>query len=112
MEEGMIKKLISSIKCASCGEHYSEDDIDVIEHNEELWFLKVLCPACRTRCLVAAIIREGDKIEAVGDLTEAERERFRNMAGVGVDDVLDMHNFLKEFEGDLPRLLGRGEKDA
>jgi hypothetical protein len=108
MEEDLIKRLIASIKCAACGQHYGEDDIDIIEHNEELWFLKVLCPSCRTRCLVAAIIRDGEKVEVVNDLTEAERERFAGLAGVGVDDVLDMHNFLKDFNGDVPRLLQQG----
>jgi len=105
MDDSLIKKLISSIKCGSCGQHYEEARIDVIEHSEELWFLKVVCASCHVGCLVAAIIREDSKPEIITDLTEAELDRFKDMSGVGEDDLLEMHNFLKEFDGDFPRLF-------
>jgi hypothetical protein len=105
MEENLIKRLIASIRCGSCGQHYEEDNIDVIEHSEELWFLRVLCSSCHVKSLVAAIIREGEKAEVMTDLTEAELDKFRDLTRVGVDDVLDMHNFLKDFDGDFPRLF-------
>jgi flavoprotein len=102
MEESLVKRLISSIKCGACGQHYEESHIDIIEHNEELWFLRVFCSSCHTRCLVAAIIREEEKAEVITDLTEAELDKFKDLDGVRVDDVLDMHNFLKDFNGDFP----------
>lgn len=108
MEDGLIKKLIASIKCGSCGQHYEEGNIDVIEHREELWFLRVLCSSCHVKCLVAAIIREDKKAEVITDLTEAELDGFMGAAGVMGDDILDMHNFLKDFDGDFPRLFRRG----
>lgn len=103
MEESLVKKMIASIKCGGCGQHYKEDDIEVIEHNEELWFLRVFCSSCHARCLVAAIIREDEKPEIITDLTEAELDKFKDLDGVRGDDVLDMHNFLKDFDGDFPR---------
>ena len=108
MEESLIKRLIASIKCGSCGQHYEEDNIDVIEHSEELWFLRVSCSSCHAKSLVAAIIREDDRAEVITDLTEAELDKFKDLARVRVDDVLDMHNFLKDFDGDFPRLLRQG----
>jgi hypothetical protein len=103
MDEGLIKRLVASIKCDACGQHYKEDDIDVIEHNKDLWFLKVFCPSCRIKYLVAAIIQEGKKAQIINDLTGAELEKFRDSGVVSADDVLDMHNFLKDFHGDFPR---------
>ncbi len=108
MEESLVKRLIASIKCGSCGQYYEEGNIDVIEHSEELWFLRVFCSSCQAKSLVAAIIREDKKAEVITDLTEAELDKFKDMDGVRVDDVLDMHNFLKNFDGDLPHLLRRG----
>jgi hypothetical protein len=102
MDEGVIKKLVASIKCGACGQHYKEDDINVIEHNEELWFLKVFCSSCRIKYLVAAIIQEGKKTEVITDLSEEELVKFRNGSMVSMDDVLDMHNYLKNFHGELP----------
>ena len=108
MKEKLVKRLIASIKCSSCGQNYGEGNIDVLGHSEDLWFLIALCPSCNSQSLVAAIIKEDSAPEIVTDLTRAELEKFVNMGVVGADDVLDMHNFLKDYDGELPRLLGQG----
>jgi hypothetical protein len=108
MEESVIKRLIASIKCGACGQHYEEDNIEIIEHSEELWFMRVFCSSCHVKCLVAAIIREDDKAEVITDLTEAELDRFKDLDEVRADDILDMHNFLKNFDGDFPRIFRKG----
>ena len=107
MEEGLIKRLMSSIKCGVCGQRYEVDDINVLGHQEDLWFLSALCPACHTRCLVAAVIREGKVPELITDLSEAELDRFRNAVQLTADEMLDMHNFLKDFDGDFSRLFSQ-----
>jgi hypothetical protein len=105
MEESLIKRLIASIRCGSCGQTYEEDHIEIIEHQDELWFLKVSCSSCHMRCLVAAIIREDARPEFITDLTRAELKKFRGRDSISEDDLLDMHDFLKNFDGDLSRLF-------
>jgi len=105
VEESLVKKLVASVKCSVCGQRYEADNIDVLGHEEDLWFLRVSCPACNTHCLVAAIIREDRVPEVITDLTEAELDRFRNMDWLTPDDVLDMHDFLTDFDGDFSRLF-------
>ncbi len=107
MEESLIKKLVASVKCNVCGQRYEADNIDVIGHEEDLWFLRVSCPACNTQYLVAAIIREDKVTEVITDLTETELDRFRNMDRPTPDDVLDMHNFLKDFDGAFSQLFSQ-----
>ncbi len=109
MDETLIKKMIASIKCGSCGQNYDEDHIEIVEHNDELWFLKVSCPSCHVRCLVAAIIRENARPEVLTDLTEEEMEKFKNLGNVRDEDLLAMHDFLKDFDGDFPTLFEREE---
>jgi hypothetical protein len=105
MEESLLKRLIATIKCGTCGRNYEEEDVEVIEHTDGLWFLRVYCSSCNVKCLVAAIIRRNEKPEVITDLTEAEVERFKDLEEVREDDLLDMHNFLKVFDGDFPRLF-------
>ena len=107
MEEGLIKRLMASIKCGVCGQHYEVDNINVLGHHEDLWFLSALCPACHARCLVAAVIREGRVPEVTTDLTEAELDRFKSVSRVTTDDMLDMHNLLKGFDGDFSWLFSQ-----
>ena len=105
MEERLIKRLMASMKCESCGQHYEVYNIDVLGHREELWFLRVHCSACRTQCLVAAIVKESKISEVVTDLSEIELDEFKDNV-IEIDDVLNMHNFLKDFDGNFSRLLG------
>ncbi len=105
LRENVIKKLMTSMKCDSCGRHYDEYDVDVIGHRQDMWFLRVFCPECNTHCLVAAVVREGKASEQPQRGYEITSGEHRE--AVSADDVLSMHLFLKNFEGDFSHLFGR-----
>ena len=105
MEEGFIKRWMTSVKCGACGHRYGIDNVNVIGHYEDLWLLSALCPTCNAQCLVAAVVREGEVPQLITDLTEAELEKFRNADVLTANEVLDMHNFLADFEGNLSVLF-------
>ena len=71
----------------------------------DLWFLSVFCVGCQSQGLVAAVLKEGNIPEVVTDFTEEEYNKFCEMAIVGADDVLDLHNYLKDFDGDFSRVF-------
>ena len=107
MEESTIKKLMTSAKCNSCGQRYEADNIEVIGHHADLWFMSVFCLACRANYLVAVIV-DGETVgEMVTDLSMSELEKFRDADDLKADEVLDMHDFLKGFEGDFSQLFNR-----
>ena len=105
MDEGIIKNLMTSIECSSCGQSYQVGNIEVLGHYEDLWFLRISCSVCQTQYLVAAIITEERVSEIVTDLTKVELDKFRGALKLTADDVLDMHSFLKGFGGDFSRLF-------
>jgi len=106
-EESLIKSLIALVKCSVCGQRYKMGDISVLGHSQDLWYLKAICSVCRTQSLVAVVIKEDGLPEVVTDLTGKELDKFRDAGVMTADDVLDMHNFLKEFSGDVAQLLNR-----
>ena len=108
MEDGFIRRLMTSVKCGACGQRYGIDNINVIGHYEDLWLLSAFCPTCNAQCLVAAVVKEGKAPQLITDLTEVELGRFQDTDEVRADDLLDMHNFLKDFDGDFPRLFRQG----
>ena len=105
MGESLIKKLMASMECGVCGQHYEVDNIEVLRHEEGLWFLRVGCVACHIQYLAAVVIKEGEAPEVITDLTEAELDKFGNMDKLTADEILDMHNFLKDFDGDFSRFF-------
>ena len=108
MEERLIKRLMTSIKCEYCGQKYELRNVDILGHKEGLWVLRVSCSNCHTQYIMAAVVKEDKRPETVAELTETEPGEFYDIM-VEVDDVLDMHNFLKDFDGDFSGLFGREE---
>jgi hypothetical protein len=104
IEDNLIKKLTTLIKCSAYGRHYEVDNVKVLGHEEDLWFLSAFCPECSIRCFIVAAVREGKNVNTT-DLTDAELNKFSKMDKLTADDILDMHNFLKDFEGDFSRLF-------
>jgi len=107
MEEKLIKRFMTSIKCGVCGQRYEVDNVKVLGHQEDLWFLSVFCSACHTQGLVAAVIKEGRAPKVITDLTETELDKFKKMDKLTADEVLDMHSFLKGFDGDFSQLFSQ-----
>ena len=106
VEESLIKRLIASLKCSACGQCYDTDNITVLGQREDLWFLRVFCLTCHTQYLVATLINESQAPEVNTELTRAELDEFTNADAVTADEILDIHNFLKDFDGDFSRLFG------
>ena len=107
MNERFIKKLMSTMKCGVCGEHYDINNIKVLGHRDDMWFLNVSCPACHSQALVAAVIKEGKPPEIITDLTKAELVKFAQASIISADDILDLHGFLNDFDGDFAKLFSQ-----
>ncbi|MBM3157020.1 MAG: hypothetical protein FJ004_07010 [Chloroflexi bacterium] len=105
MREAFLKRLFTMIKCESCGHTYRVSDIEILGHEEYIWLFNVSCGHCRTQGLVAIVVREANIEKWITDLTEAEYGSFAQAATVEINDVLDMHNFLKEFDGNFASIL-------
>lgn len=111
MNERFIRRLMSTIKCSVCGERYEAKNIKVLGHRDDVWFLNVSCPACYSRALVAATVREGKPSRAITDLTEAETAEFVRATAISGDDILDLHDFFRDFDGDFASLFGKKRDD-
>ena len=106
MEERVVKKLMTSVKCSSCGQNYHMRNVKIIGNHQDLWFLQTSCSSCHSRYLITAIINQDENPGMVSDLTDAEFTKFEHSRALNADDVLDMHSFLKDFNGDFSGLFG------
>ena len=57
--------------------------------------------------MVFAVVQEGEAQPVVTELTPEEEGEFREMPPLDADDVLDAHQFLRDFNGDFVRLFRR-----
>jgi len=99
---------MATVKCSVCGYPYDAEHVNVLGHEQDLWFMSVFCPHCRSKGLVAAVVRE-EKAKTAQH-SPPEKAFCVDGPAVGVDDVLDIHNFLKGFDGDFRGLFSGTEK--
>ena len=112
MNEHFIKKLMSTMKCGICGESYEIDNIKVLGRSDDTWFLSAKCSACDSEAMVAAVIKKNKPPEIVSDLTKTETVKFAQADTIDVDDVLDLHDFLNNFDGDFSNLFNQIDRTA
>ena len=110
--ERFIKEVVASTigKCGACDHTYDSSSVSVLGHQDELWFLSVVCESCKSRGLVAALIKEQIQTPSISDLSDAEWSKLADMPKVDADDVLAMHHFLAGFDGNFKGLFGHNSQ--
>jgi hypothetical protein len=112
--DAIIRHLVNTVRCLQCQSSYEPSNIQVVGHQDHLWFLVVACPDCATRGLIAALVREAPAAESArasnsdGDLIGSEVARRSAPSGgraVSDGDVAEMREFLDRFDGDIHAML-------
>jgi hypothetical protein len=91
--------------CPVCGRSLKGCDIQVLSHEEERFHLQVTCAQCQVTFIVVLAIAGGgvEEIENVeaADVVESVPAR----EPISVDEILDLHLYLKNFQGTLRELI-------
>jgi hypothetical protein len=105
-EYAFVRQLLDNISCVVCSERYDEEDVSVMGQQQELWMLMVSCHHCGTQGIILAMVKEDEEIEFITDLTPEELERVGAGPAISADDVLEIHRFLRDYDGDFIDLVG------
>jgi hypothetical protein len=118
--EQRVKQLILAAvtRCSECRRRYHLEDVSIIGHRDHLWMVTVVCEACRTQGFITAVLEDSGQAVAgalpsgrvrrrLTELSAEEAARFAAAPPVSSIDVLDLHEFLDDFDGDFAGLFGR-----
>jgi hypothetical protein len=91
--------------CPVCGRSLKGCDVQVLSHEEERFHLQVTCAQCQVTFIVVLAIAGGavDEIEAA--TPEPIEEPVAAREPISVDEILDLHLYLKSFTGTLTELI-------
>jgi hypothetical protein len=110
-------------RCTVCHREFDTGDIHVISRKPDIWTMLVECTDCHSRNFVAAVLNDGDPKEAQLALRRLSEQAIKEIrdpedhepqivseapaTGEKVDagDVIDMHDFLADFDGDFKTLF-------
>ncbi|HEX5823393.1 MAG TPA: hypothetical protein VFY18_02945 [Candidatus Limnocylindrales bacterium] len=100
--------LAGGVDCAACGNFVPTERIRVLARRDDIAFVEIDCPACRSESLGIVIAGEDhNDVAPYGEFGPPDEERFREALPIGPDDVHRVHDLLAR--GDLAALVGRRE---
>ena len=103
--------------CPVCGRSLKGCDVQVLSHEEERFHLQVTCAQCQVTFIVVLAIAGGAVEEIEEGAAHLEGEPAAELASselvgaaqapepISVDEILDLHLYLKNFQGTLKELI-------
>ncbi|MFA4814683.1 MAG: hypothetical protein WC924_03410 [Candidatus Gracilibacteria bacterium] len=102
---GQIKK---TMRCQKCDGKYGDIDIEVIGSlNCDESFFQAFCPDCETE----SVIHVNMQVEPLPGEFPVRLGTAPRMEHISSNEVLDMHNFLKSFNGSFNDMFRDKEKN-
>ncbi len=115
----LIRDRARFYNCPVCGRSLKGCDIQVLSHEDERFHLQVTCAQCQVTFIVVLAIAGGgvDDLEKIAADIEpvaetvamveasARGELLPDPEPITIDEILDVHLYLKDFQGTLKDLL-------
>lgn len=99
----IVEQLKSNVSCPKCSSCYHDQNIDLVGAiNDDHCVFLVDCPHCESESFINVCL-ETEEMEHISNFPQMEEDEAP--AGITTNDILDMHNFLKDFKGDFRSLF-------
>ena len=115
-----LRTQLTSFTCPACGRRYRGSRIRLLAERDGLFFVDLDCAKCGSHTVAIVTVEIDETSAAITDISDLMTpEELRAQLGeelpagaapVTADDVLDMHEFLSYFRGDISRLFREGSR--
>ena len=124
-QERIILKLFAEQHCPRCGSPYQSESVQVLARRSEVWMIMLSCATCQQKDTF--VVKFPLELQGRRNVTSYRLSRPPSpplseklppleippdpvpTTPVSSDDVLDMHLFLKDFNGDFHSLFAENE---
>jgi hypothetical protein len=111
MDADWLQAQLRSSTCPACGEAYGNSHMRLLAEREGLYFLDLDCTGCGTRTVAIVTIELDDAEASIADLSVTPQrlppldQGAPGATAVSADEVLEMHEFLAGFNGNVTHLF-------
>jgi hypothetical protein len=94
-------------KCSFCGGDFDPNRLTLLEEGTQKTILHATCPSCKTSAIFFLSNNQSGMVTLgmATDLDDQEVASKFSEQAVSADEVLDVHQFLNEYEGDFLKLI-------
>lgn len=109
-----LREQAKGYSCNVCGQNHSKSEIRVLGRLESAWIVRVECSRCQTNFKLLVVVDEALAAVSQARAEAAPRRatRERGKPPVTIDEVLDAHEFLDAYAGDIKSLFRRQRTPA
>jgi transcription elongation factor Elf1 len=111
-----LRTQLTSFTCPACGRRYRGSKIRLLAERDGLFFVDLDCSRCGSHTVAIVTVEIDDSQASISEITDLSlstdpdfdhfgEELPAAAALVTPDEVLDMHEFLAAFEGDVNQLF-------
>ena len=113
-----LRGQLTSFTCPACGRRYRDGRINLLAERDGLYFVDLDCSRCGSRTVAIVTVESEDAEATVADVSDVLGESIPEHLGeplpaaaalVTADDVLEMHEFLIGFRGNVSALFRAGK---
>ena len=102
-----LENIQSLIRCPVCNKKYRSMKMLVIDEDDKRTTLHMTCEGCSASTIVFVSLGQFGVV-TVGTLTDLEQSEARQVfsgQAVSPDNVIEVHQFLKHYEGGVEALI-------
>ncbi len=116
----IVRYLRKTLPCANCKSNYEAPNIEVLSTFDDQGLFSLECPGCHNQVLVHITVSDEERnlsepkspgkqiIRAHRSITEKEIDKhLLQGAQISSNDIIDMHLFLNQFNGDFKQLFSK-----
>ncbi len=115
-----LRSQLTTFTCPACRRNYQAASIRLLAERDGLFFVDLDCSACRSHSVAIVTIGSEDAEAAIAELPIADDSATRieppppgaGEAPIGPDDVLEMHEFLADFRGNVEQMFRAAARQA
>ena len=100
-----LREEAKKFDCSVCGTNHTRSDIRVLGKLDAAWIVRVTCSNCSTAFKLLVVVEEHKA--AMTPVKEEAPRASRRKPPVSSDEVLDAHEALRDFQGDVSALFKR-----
>jgi hypothetical protein len=113
-----LSSQLTSFTCPACRRRYRAASIRLLAERDGLFFVDLDCASCGSRTVAIVTVGSDDaegaiaEMPVIGDELGEVEPRPAGGAPVSADEVLEMHQFLAGFRGDVDALFRAAARQA
>ena len=101
-----LREQAKDYECKACGANHANSEIRLLGRFDAAWIVGVTCWSCKTS--IKLLVYADRERAALASMRERPMRGRR--PPISLDEVIDAHEFLEQFDGDVRALFaGRGK---